>query len=124
MLRRVRAQPDFVPRGQSIDPRPDITLEDTNRSCGDSVAAASSSSGSATAIVRWLKTQWPPRAATRARGMSRNLNMEIFMKYFLFIIAFATAIGLTQVIGSSASADCCGGGACCRSHQACCNFAH
>jgi hypothetical protein len=46
------------------------------------------------------------------------------MKYFLLIAAFATVIGLTQATGASTSASCCGGGACCRPHKACCNIAH
>jgi hypothetical protein len=45
------------------------------------------------------------------------------MKFFLLIAAFATVLGLTQATGAS-SAGCCGGGPCCRPHNACCHIAH
>lgn len=47
------------------------------------------------------------------------------MKYFLLIAALAAAFGLTRATSSTpkAATDCCDGGGCCRTHQACCDTA-
>jgi hypothetical protein len=65
------------------------------------------------------------RTPWRAGGRFSEIQQRSFMKHFLLIVAFATAIGLTQASGSSPkSGSCCNGGACCGPKHACCSGVH